>query len=487
MDVEHHARIIANSSPPPSNEQRKITSYIFTIKTVEAENLKACDFNGLSDPYVVLTGVHRLYKTRVVNNSLNPKWNESVDIVTTSPLNVLVTVWNSDAVGSHGYIGRTSLTLDPSSFHDFGPRDYWLDLDSQGRILIRVSMEGERDDIQFYFAKAFRTLKRTEREMTCIITDKVCEYMPFIFLAPLLKNYGVLIMSQLSVYITYCLSRRTLKALRTPKISVSNVSGYFSTKKTKNSPTPLIAPLAAPSEQDCIAALEPLYDYMNQNFRVMNETLTEEAMTTVMSRIWKEILLTLESLLFPPISDKPSSQRPLAERDLDIIDKWMDSLLHFFSDFDRTTGQAHGVSLDVLKSPRYHELMNGRYWYHFDTASLIRVSQDIIAAVMKKKQAARNNRPLSLRAFTSPPTRAKSIMCSQNLGAIRRAKAEKRKVAEAEPSDDMILRILRMRPEAADYLRDRSSQKQRLATVEAADAIVKQSLLASIPYRLGRL
>jgi hypothetical protein len=35
-------------------------------------------------------------------------------------------------------------------------------------------MEGERDDIQFYFGKAFRTLKRTERDMTRKITEKVC-------------------------------------------------------------------------------------------------------------------------------------------------------------------------------------------------------------------------------------------------------------------------------------------------------------------------
>jgi hypothetical protein len=34
-------------------------------------------------------------------------------------------------------------------------------------------MEGERDDIQFYFAKAFRLLKRTERDMIRRITDKV--------------------------------------------------------------------------------------------------------------------------------------------------------------------------------------------------------------------------------------------------------------------------------------------------------------------------
>jgi rubrerythrin len=70
-------------------------------------------------------------------------------------------------------VGRTSLKLDPIHFSDYLPREFWLDLDTQGRILLRVSMEGERDDIQFYFGKAFRHLKRTERDMVRKITDKV--------------------------------------------------------------------------------------------------------------------------------------------------------------------------------------------------------------------------------------------------------------------------------------------------------------------------
>ena len=69
-------------------------------------------------------------------------------------------------------------------------------------------------------------------------------------------------------------------------------------------------------------------------------------------------------------------------------------------------------------------------------------------------------------------------MRSRNLGTIRRAKEEKRKEAQAEPSDDNILRILRMRPEAEKYLKDRSRQKERLAAAAAAELIVRQSLTA---------
>jgi C2 domain len=149
--------------------------YVFTIKIIEAEDLKACDINGLSDPYVVIGDEFqkRLAKTRVVYSNLNPRWDETFDIVTQGPLNIVATIWDWDTLGDHDCVGRTSLKLDPSHFRDFLPREYWMDLDTQGRLLLRVSMEGERDDIQFYFGKAFRALKRTEKEMTRTITDKV--------------------------------------------------------------------------------------------------------------------------------------------------------------------------------------------------------------------------------------------------------------------------------------------------------------------------
>lgn len=174
MNVEACAEVLAKITPPRERQKRP-SKYVFTIKIVEAEELKACDPSGLSDPYVVLGDEYqkRLAKTRVVMRNLNPRWDESVDITVSGALNIIATIWDWDTFGDHDYVGRTSLKLDPSHFSDYMPREYWLNLDTQGRILLRVSMEGERDDIQFYFGKAFRLLKRTERDMTRKITDKV--------------------------------------------------------------------------------------------------------------------------------------------------------------------------------------------------------------------------------------------------------------------------------------------------------------------------
>lgn len=466
VNVDGCAEVIAQHAPPQLNKIRKSTTYVFTIKVVEAEDLKACDMNGRSDPYVVLADEYqrRIAKTRIVYNNLNPRWDDAVDITTQGPLNIIATIWDWDAVGDHDYVGRTSIKLDPVHFSDFLPREYWLDLDTQGRLLLRVSMEGERDDIQFYFGKAFRNLKRSERDMTRKITEK------------------------LSAYIGHCLSRRTLKSLLSRGLSISTVSNFLNRNRGQSN---TIIPTAADIEN----ALTPLFDYFNDNFAIMNKTLTSEAMKMVMARLWKEVLATIESLLVPPLSDKPSHQKPLTMQEVDIVSRWLVLLLNFFHAIDDETGEAHGVSIDILKSPKYHDIQSINFFYFEPTDNLIRTSERMASVTVSRQQANKNR-------VSAPPhpsaagtggflgvgvpsvRRAKSIMLSRNLGTMKKLKEEKWREAQAEPNDDMILRILRMRPEAAGYLRDRSRQKERLAAAAAADAIVKQSLMAGVGGRM---
>ncbi|KAL2377480.1 hypothetical protein RJ035_007708 [Blastomyces gilchristii] len=464
INVDACADVLAKHTPPTLQRPRKITNYVFTVKIVEAEDLKGCDMDGLSDPYVSLADEsQRIFKTRIVYDNLNPRWDDTVDIVTKGPQNIIATVWDWDAVGSHDYMGRTSLKLDPAHFSDFVPREYWLDLDTQGRILLRVSMEGERDDIQFYFGKAFRTLKRTEREMTRKTTEK------------------------LSAYINHCLSRRALKALLSKGITMSTVSSYFNRNKA--------ATASGPTQAEIEGALDTLFTYFDDNFSIMNQTLTEEAMRKVMARLWKEVLVTVEALLVPPLSDKPSNQRPLTQQEVDVVSRWLLLLLNFFNAVDEETGEANGVPLDILKSPKYHEIQSLFFFYFEPTDNLIRTSERMASATAARQQTNRNR--LSATSSSLSPysaiggaagipsaRRGKSIMLSRNLGTMRKAKEEKWREAQAEPNDDMILRILRMRPEAYPYIRDRSRQKERLATAAAADLIVQQSLMAGSGGRM---
>jgi len=262
---------------------------------------------------------------------------------------------------------------------------------------------------------------------------------------------------------------------------MSSVSSYFGRKPSPAS--------QGPSQAEIEGALATLFTYFDDNFAIMNQTLTTEAMRTVMARLWKEVLVTVESLLVPPLSDKPSNQRPLTQQEVDVVSRWLVLLLNFFNAVDEETGEANGVPIDILKSPKYHEIQSLFFFYAEPTETLIRTSERMASATSARQQPNRNR--LSLPAATLSPfggpasfaglpstRRGKSIMLSRNLGTMKKAKEERWREAQAEPNDDMILRILRMRPEAAGYLRDRSRQKERLATAAAADLIVKQSLMA---------
>jgi hypothetical protein len=170
-------------------------------------------------------------------------------------------------------------------------------------------------------------------------------------------------------------------------------------------------------------------------------------------------------------------------------------MFDFFHAIDEQTGEATGVPIDVLKSPKYHELQSLNFFYFDSTENLIRISERMANAAAARQQQARqrltdrNSGGSSLGGFLGVPgmQRQKSVLMSRNLGTMRKAKEEKRREAQAEPNDDMILRILRMRVEAATYLKDRNRQKERLAASAAAAAIVEQSMMNSGGGRMGSM
>ncbi|KAI8454830.1 hypothetical protein BY996DRAFT_6568778 [Phakopsora pachyrhizi] len=72
----------------------------------------------------------------------SPNWNETFDISVKGSLWLVATIYKRNLVEKHKFVGRVFLHLNP-----------------------KVSMEGEKDDLQFYFGKAFRSLKSAETDM----------------------------------------------------------------------------------------------------------------------------------------------------------------------------------------------------------------------------------------------------------------------------------------------------------------------------------
>ena len=124
-----------------------------------------------------------------------------------------------------------------------------------------------------------------------------------------------------------------------------------------------------PTEAEIESAIHPLFDYLDANNHTLASTLSRDAMQSVMAKLWKQILMTIEGLIVPPLSDKPSHLRALSDGELDVALKW----LKFLRDFFYVGGDASGVPLSTLQNAKFNEILSVRIYYDWKTDDLMEV------------------------------------------------------------------------------------------------------------------
>ena len=144
----------------------------------------------------------------------------------------------------------------------------------------------------------------------------------------------------MSPFIQQCLSRNVVKALiksRDPGLdynkAIGNVTALYrsalgssissepqiplpSTEKPRTRPEDL-------TDVEIEKAILPIFDYFDANLQTLNTYLSDSAKEMVMTRVWKEILLVIEGLLIPPLSEVYSDMKPLSDKEVDIVFKWL--------------------------------------------------------------------------------------------------------------------------------------------------------------------
>jgi hypothetical protein len=123
---------------------------------------------------------------------------------------------------------------------------------------------------------------------------------------------------------------------------------------------PRIKPEAL-SDYEIEQAITPLFEYLDSNLQTLNTYLTDETKEMVMTRLWKEILAVIELLLVPPLSDAPSDMKPLSDKEVDIVFKW----LKFLRDFFYVGGE--GIPLESLQNQKYRDVVSIRLYYDWST------------------------------------------------------------------------------------------------------------------------
>ncbi|KAG0163815.1 hypothetical protein DFQ28_011189 [Apophysomyces sp. BC1034] len=393
MDVDEIADIMREYGTP-TVEKTEQTNYMYSIKVVRAENLQALDNNGLSDPYAVLEiDQKQILRTRTVYETLNPRWDQTCDIwLSEEAVDVLAVVYDEDMIGANEECGLVWFKLSPEYFDDYQTHELVLNLHPQGKIVLRVSMEGEKDDVQFWFGKTFRTLKRAENDAAGLVVDKMGGFM------------------------RQCLTRKTLDKL------LGRERGFFSGFNRANRQV-------EPSLQDCEDAIAPLLDYLEKNLKVLNDNLSETTMRLVVLKVWKAILFTLEGIMLPPLSEHPSDLKPLDEYETHVVFKWLELLKILFNGGE----DGDGVPLDRLESSQYHALLAINAAYNIETDKLMENYHTVLKSQAEMKM--RGGRKAD---------RSKTMYHSKH--TMKRNKSGRKSVALDMPSSETILRILRMRP-----------------------------------------
>ncbi|CDH60112.1 hypothetical protein RO3G_11620 [Lichtheimia corymbifera JMRC:FSU:9682] len=81
------------------------------ISVVGARNLAAADKTGLSDPYAVVRVNEKKYTTKVIKQTLDPRWDYEFDITVDPqrlPRSFNVTVWDKDTFG-RDFLGEVTI------------------------------------------------------------------------------------------------------------------------------------------------------------------------------------------------------------------------------------------------------------------------------------------------------------------------------------------------------------------------------------------
>ncbi|KAL6069579.1 Tricalbin-2 [Balamuthia mandrillaris] len=100
-----------------SEEEDENESKIYAVKVriIRARELVAGDKNGFSDPYCKVFAKQKTYSTKVIKKTLDPQWNEELNVHTKDSILLKVFDWNR--IGSADRLGEISLSI-TESFKD---------------------------------------------------------------------------------------------------------------------------------------------------------------------------------------------------------------------------------------------------------------------------------------------------------------------------------------------------------------------------------
>jgi hypothetical protein len=238
-----------------------------------------------------------------------------------------VTVYDHDLVGKDDICGLAKIPLANLSqvLSDMQQHDIWVDLQPQGKLLLRLQLDsnaaggnGDLADIEFYFRKSFREMKRCTGDILTVMAEGVS---------------GVLLKEL--VKIVRETEKRGKQGLGDTSFKLKSIFSAPESERT-NHENDKTAKIMLVTTSEVEEAVEPLTEYLNDTLSTLTSFLYPRLAKELLRKAWKEILVAMESVLVPSLFGDSvlipalGRTKPLTERQVEMLGRVLDVLKGFF-------------------------------------------------------------------------------------------------------------------------------------------------------------
>ncbi|KAI9100704.1 hypothetical protein DFS34DRAFT_578825 [Phlyctochytrium arcticum] len=396
--IRRHRAVMAQVGEMPAQqlEDNEMTvKGSFRIQLSYAENLKPCTKNGLANPYIivrvpdgtvvpppeeapsmavpkathastassssrtstgsssagptVLNGTAcEMARSRSISDTINPTWDESFQVILPPVTKLELAVLSKNLLSADEFAGKAVIDISKGTrlrrkLGDHQTHDVYVEMEPQGRVLIRLTMEGADEDVDFWFRRSKELLGRTRDDFVRSLTARI---IPF----P---------------------REEVLKIIKSHEAAALPAKNFFSSLTTATQLSDLTAAgisINEPcTERDADQALDPLIEYLNKNLGTLADYLSERMAQEVIRRCWDEVVSCIEWSLIPPLYGQ-------IERDRRVLTRRQSSmaglLLRLMKEFFHADGA--GVAMRSLETRKYKQVESVVDVYEYDISRLKR-------------------------------------------------------------------------------------------------------------------
>jgi hypothetical protein len=109
---------------------------------------------------------------------LNPTWEETFSVILPPIQRLEVAIFSKNLLSADEVCGTAIIDLGIGSrlrrkLFDHQTHDLYIELEPQGRVLVRLTMEGEEEDVDYWFRRTNERLLRTRDSLLRSLTEKV--------------------------------------------------------------------------------------------------------------------------------------------------------------------------------------------------------------------------------------------------------------------------------------------------------------------------